>query len=140
MATAEVTVMGAATTALAAWVQAVTVTAVGALLGLVAAGPVGARVGGVVSALFAVAYALAVARGRPYEDGARGLRRWLLDCTWSGPNTWAGAIYYGVHRLFGNTIDPERCRGKGSIWLVRGIVPKYATTIGPVKAGSNDRR
>jgi hypothetical protein len=76
--------------------------------------------------------------GRPYE-GVGGLRRCLIDATWSALNTWAGAVYYGVLRLTGNPLDAGRCRGKGSIWLVNGVVARYATTIGCVKAGSNDR-
>lgn len=128
--------MGAA---VAAGVEAVVVGVVGVLIGLAVGGTVGAVLLGGVSAGFAVAYGRAVWRGRPYEGGAAGVRRCVIDATWSSLNTWAGAVYYGVLRLTGNTIDAPRCQGKGSIWLVRGVVPKYATTIGCVKAGSNDR-
>jgi hypothetical protein len=125
---------------LVAVVQGMVVIGVGALLGWAVAGGLGAAVGAVVSAPFGVGYGRAVALGLPYSDGRRGARRCLIDATWSAPNTWAGAVYYGLHRLRRNSLDPDRCRGTGSLWLVDGIVPQYATTIGIVKAGSNDRR
>ncbi len=64
--------------------------------------------------------------------------RCIVDATWSSLNTWAGAIYYGIHRLAGNPHDLARSAGKGSIWLTRGVSVRYATTIGTVKAGSSD--
>ncbi|MBA2281983.1 MAG: hypothetical protein H0W25_12240 [Acidimicrobiia bacterium] len=79
-----------------------------------------------------------MARGRPYV-GARGAWRCGVDATWSSLNTWAGALYYAAHRLTGNQPDFAKTVGRGSVWLTRGVVPKYATTIGPVKAGSSDR-
>jgi hypothetical protein len=124
--------------AVMAGVQGVVVAVVGALLGIGLAGTWGGVVLGGVSAGFGVAYGRAVWLGLPYE-GVGGGRRFLVDATWSSLNTWAGAVYYGVNRLTGNALEPERCRGKGSLWLVRGVVPRYATTIGCVKAGSNDR-
>jgi len=123
----------------AAVVQGVVVVLVGALLGSVF-GVVGAVVGAVISLPFALAYAIGVGRGCPYADGRRGARRCLVDATWSGLNTWAGAVYYGAHRFRRNTLEPERSRGTGALWLTNGFTPKYATTIGTVKAGSNDRR
>jgi hypothetical protein len=127
-------------TAVAAWIQGLSVVLTGALPGFIVGGLAGALIGGAVSAPFAVAYGRAVAQGCPYQGSRLGLRRCVIDCTWSSLNTWAGAVYYGVHRLAGNTLDPSRSRGQGSLWLVKGVVPRYATTIGTVKAGSNDRR
>ncbi len=114
------------------------VIATGTVLGLLLGGEVGALVLGVGSLAFAVPFARAVASGRPYA-GRGGLWRLIIDATWSSLNTWGGAVYYGVHRIFGNTHEPEKSAGRGSIWLTKGVVPKYATTIGPVKAGSHDR-
>ena len=72
----------------------------------------------------------AVARGEMY--GGRCARVWraVLDATWSSLNTAAAALYYGVHRLTGNTHNPALTRRSGAIWLDRGVVTKYATTIG----------
>lgn len=129
--------------------QAIAVTAVGAVLGWLIGGPIAALVLGAISLGFAVGFGRAVARGEPYR-GAGGARRAVIDATWSSPNTWVGAIYYGIHRLAGNTHDPERSRGTGAIWLEKGFIPQrrdsdtgkvaawYATTIGTVKAGSYD--
>ena len=124
--------------AVAAWIQGLSVTATGAVIGYLVGGSVGAVIVGAVSAVFAIGYGRAVLAGRPYEGSALGAWRCFVDATWSSLNTWAGAIYYGIHRLTRNTLDAERCRGKGSLWLVKGVVPQYATTIGTVKAGSDD--
>jgi hypothetical protein len=125
-----------------AWVPAValgaSVTGTGALLGFLVAGRVGAVVLGLLSVPFAITFGRAVRRGRPYA-GRRGALRCLVDATWSSLNTWAGAVYYGLHRLAGNTHVLAKSSGRGSIWLEKGVVRKYATTIGPVKAGSTDR-
>ena len=118
-------------------VLGLSVTATGLLIGFLAGGPIGAVLVGVLSALFAIPFGRAVAQGKPYA-GALGFWRALIDATWSAPNTWAGAVYYSIHRLTGNTHDLARSAGKGSIWLTKGVVPAYATTIGTVKAGSND--
>ena len=122
---------------LAAWVQGVTVTAVGGGLGYLIGRGVGAAVLGVLSLVLAIPYGRAIAAAEPYKGSTLGAWRCVVDATWSSLNTWAGAIYYAAHRLFGNTLDTSRSVGTGSLWLVKGVVPKYATTIGPVKAGSN---
>ncbi len=126
--------MGAA---IAGWVQGLAVTAVGAAIGYVMGEGLGALVGGGISGVFAIVYGRAVAQCRPYQGSALGVWRCIVDATWSAVNTWAGAIYYGLHRLAGNRHDVARSTGRGSIWLVNGVVSRYATTIGPVKAGSN---
>ena len=118
-------------------VLGVSVALTGAALGALAGGRAGAVVGGVVSVPFAVVFGRAVVQGRPYE-GTRGALRCAVDATWSCLNTWAGALYFGVHRLYGNTHELAKSQGRGSIWLQKGVVRKYATTIGPVKAGSSD--
>jgi hypothetical protein len=119
-------------------VQGLAVALFGALLGGLLGGVVGAVIGVVVLGLFAIPYGRAVAQGEMYAGDALGIWRCVLDATWSVPNTAAGAIYYGVHRLTGNTHDLTRTKGSGAIWLVNGVVTKYATTIGTVKAGSNE--
>lgn len=113
----------------------VSVTGIG--MGFLLGGPIGSGIVGVLSALFAVPFGRAVTLGKPYT-GALGAWRAFVDATWSAPNTWAGAVFYGIHRLTGNPHDLARSAGRGSIWLTRGVVPRYATTIGTVKAGSNE--
>lgn len=120
-------------------VQGVAVTVFGVLVGLLLGGDVGAIVGGVLLGLFALPYGKAVTEGQMYASDALGIWRFFLDATWSVPNTAAGALYYGVHRMTGNTHDLAKTHHSGAIWLVRGVVPRYATTIGAVKAGSNER-
>jgi hypothetical protein len=119
-------------------VQGLAVTIFGVLIGLLLGGVVGAIAGAVVLGLFALPYGMAVAEGRMYAGDALGIWRFVLDATWSVPNTAAASIYYGVHRMTGNTHDVAKTYHSGAIWLVKGVVPKYATTIGTVKAGSND--
>lgn len=113
----------------------VSVALTGVGLGVLVGGPVGAVILGAISALFAIPYGRAVALGKQYR-GATGAFLCVIDATWSSLNTWAGAIYYGIHRMAGNTHDAAKSAGTGSIWLTKGVVAKYATTIGLVKAGS----
>jgi hypothetical protein len=98
----------------------------------------GAAIGGAVSALWAVPYGRAIARTGPYRDGARGVRRFVVDLSWSSLNTWAGALYYTSHAAVHHHVDEERSRATGALWIVEGVAPRYATTIGIVKAGSTD--
>jgi len=121
----------------AGWVLGISVALTGSAVGFLIGGPIGAGILGVLSLLLAIPFGRAVAQGQPYEGGM-GAWRCFLDATWSSFNSWAGAVYYGIHRLTGNTQDTTRSKGKGSIWLTKGVVSKYATTVGTVKAGSND--
>jgi hypothetical protein len=114
------------------------VVVTGWVLGDLFAGRAGAVVLGAVSIPFAWVFGRAVVLGQPYAGG-RGAWCCAVDATWSSLNTWAGALYFGAHRLAGNSHLAAKSAGRGSLWLERGVVPKYATTIGPVKAGSNDR-
>jgi hypothetical protein len=118
-------------------VLGLSVAVTGAVMGFLLADGIGAVLFGVVSLLAAIPFGRAVIQGVPYQ-GAQGVARCIVDASWSSLNTWAGAIYYGVHRLTGNTHELTKSAGKGSIWLKKGVVPKYATTIGIVKAGSSD--
>ena len=123
---------------LAACLLGVSITLTGGVFGYLIGGQTGAITLGVVSAFVVVPFGRAVIRGRPYQGG---LGAWLclIDATWSSLNTWAGAVYYALHRLWGNPLDVARSAGRGSIWLTRGVTPRYATTIGTVKAGCSER-
>src|SRR5687767_6223965 len=96
--------------AFAGVVMGVSVTLTGTALGFLIGGPIGAGIVGVLSVLFAIPFGRAVALGRPYTGGL-GVWRAFVDATWSAPNTWAGAVYYGIHRLTGNTLDQARTAG-----------------------------
>jgi hypothetical protein len=124
--------------AFAGVVQGLVVAAVGALLGFLIGGWIGLVIGLVLLGAFAIPYGRAVAQGEMYAGDALGVWRAILDATWSSLNTAAAALYYGIHRLTGNTHNLARTKGSGSIWLDKGVVTAYATTIGTVKAGSND--
>jgi hypothetical protein len=119
-------------------VLGVVVVSVGIIGGWWLAGPVVGLVLGGASALCAVAYGRGISSSDPYATTPLGVWRLVIDATWSCVNTWAAAIYYAVHRLTGNQLDPARSEGSGSLWLVRGTFPGFATTIGNVKAGSDD--
>jgi hypothetical protein len=122
----------------AAWVLAVSIAITGGALGYLIGGGLGAIIVALLSVVLAIPFGRAVVQGRPYAGGM-GAWRCLIDATWSSLNTWAGALYYALHRVRGNPHDLARSAGRGSIWLTRGVTARYATTIGTVKAGCNDR-
>ena len=124
---------------IAGWIQGLAVVVTGVALGSLFGGLVGAIIGGLVLAPFALFYGRAVKQGEVYTGDAMGIWRFLLDATWSSLNTAAGAIYYGIHMLFGHTFNVDETRGTGSLWIDEGVSDDYATTIGTVKAGSNER-
>jgi hypothetical protein len=125
--------------AFAGTVQGLAVAATGALIGFLIGGVIGAVIGGALLGLFAIPYGRAVTQGQMYAGDALGVWRAIVDATWSSLNTAAAALYYGIHRLTGNPHNLARTKGSGAIWLDKGVVTSYATTIGTVKAGSNDR-
>jgi hypothetical protein len=118
------------------WISGIVVALVGAAIGSLF-GLIGALIGLVVFGAFAVPYGMAVAAGKMYDGDAINIWRFIFDATWSSLNTAAAAIYYGVHLVTGNTLNVALTQGTGAIWLDKGVVPQYATTIGTVKAGSN---
>lgn len=87
----------------------------------------------------AVPYAFVVRKHRPYALSLRGVSQWFVDATWSAPNTVAGALFYAVERLRGNGPDQAKSHHSGSIHLTDQAITGYATTVGIVKAGSNDQ-
>lgn len=112
----------------------------GGLVAGVASGRRALAVAGTVAAGAATApYAAAVARHRPYSANALGVARWLVDSTWSAPNTLAGALFFAHQRARGNRLRPARTRGSGTVDLARQAIPGYATTVGTVVAGSRER-
>ena len=115
----------------------VVVVAVGVSIGWWLEGPVVGLIVGGLSALCAVAYGYGVGVSGAYSATPLNIWRLFIDATWSSFNTWAAAIYYGIHRVTGNSLDRSKSEGRGSLWLTRGAFPGFATTIGNVKAGSD---
>jgi hypothetical protein len=70
-----------------------------------------------------------------YPPSPRGLGLALVDATWSLPNTVAGLLFLLFALARGNAIDRGFTRHRGIIGLRHGVIPGFATTIGPVQAG-----
>jgi hypothetical protein len=118
------------------WISGIVVALVGAAIGSFF-NLVVAAILFVVFGLFAIPYGRGVATGKMYDGDAMNIWRFIVDMTWSSLNTAAAAIYYTVHRMTGNTLNVPLTQGTGAIWLDKGVVSAYATTIGTVKAGSD---
>ncbi|QDY08503.1 glycine zipper family protein [Micromonospora sp. HM134] len=108
----------------------------GAALGATAGGPVGLLVGAVVGLLVGVPFGWSVAAARVYGPDARGVALFVVDHTWSLPNTAAGALYLALHLVVGHSLDRPTSQHSCRVNLVEGVSPRYATTIGTVCAGS----
>jgi hypothetical protein len=119
------------------WISGIVVALVGFAIGMIFNNLIVAGILFVILGLFAIPYGRGVATGKMYDGGAMNIWRFIVDMTWSSLNTAAAAIYYSAHRATGNTLNVPNTQGTGAIWLDKGVVPQYATTIGTVKAGSN---
>jgi len=119
-----------------AWISGIAVALVGLAIGFLFNSLIAALILFVIFGLIAIPYGRAVATGKMYDGDAINIWRFIIDVTWSSLNTAAAAIYYAAHRMTGNTLNVPLTQGTGAIWLDKGVVPQYATTIGTVKAGS----
>ncbi len=119
--------------------QGAAFAAIGAAIGASARRRGGAALGAAVAAAATAPYVSAVRRHRPYSFDAPGLARWVIDSTWSAPNTFAGALFFLHQRARGNTVRPDRTTGTGTIDLERAAIRGYATTVGTVISGSRPR-
>jgi hypothetical protein len=86
-----------------------------------------------------VLFGLFVARGAAYPATIWGAGLFLADHTWSLPNTVAGSVYLSLSLLRGNRLDRRRTFQSGRIYLRDQFLPSYATTVGTVVCGANDR-
>ncbi|SCG42688.1 glycine zipper family protein [Micromonospora coxensis] len=109
----------------------------GALLGGLAGGVLGTVIGGVVGLLVGAPFGWAVASARVYGADARGIALFVVDHTWSLPNTAAGALFLAAHLVFGHRLDRTVSQHSCRVNVVEGVSPRYATTIGTVCAGSS---
>ena len=108
-----------------------------ALFGGLAGGVPGALAGGLAGALLGGGYGWAVGAGRAYDlRTPRGVATLVVDLTWSLPNTAAGAVFLLVNLGCRNKLDRAFTAGRGMVGLHNGVFAGYATTIGPVQAGT----
>ncbi|MFJ6194624.1 glycine zipper family protein [Micromonospora sp. NPDC092111] len=109
----------------------------GAALGGQAGGSVGLLVGAVVGLLVGAPFGWAVSSAQVYGPDVRGVLLFIVDHTWSLPNTAAGALYLAAHLVFGHSLDRPTAQHHCRVNVVEGVSPRYATTIGTVCAGAN---
>lgn len=122
--------------ALAGAVSALLVAAGSGVLGLLT-GPIGAVVCAAIGLALGAVYGWAVALGGPYDFGSpRGVLAFLVDHTWSMPNTVAGTVFLLVNLVRGNRLDMDVTTHRGHVCLRDGALRGWVTTIGPVQAGS----
>lgn len=92
---------------------------------------------GGIGLLLGVVYGAGVARSGCYAmRGGRGPAAFVADHTWSLPNTLIGGLFLGICWLAGNRVDPAFSQKFNHIGLQNRLVSSYATTIGPVLAGT----
>ena len=109
------------------------------LIGLLA-GPIGLIIGLGVGAVLGGIHAWALVLAKCYPAGAKGWFLMIVDFTWSLPNTVIGSVYLALNFLFGNKLDRSQSRDRSSLVLQGGVFHGFATTLGPVEAGTPDRR
>lgn len=123
-------------------ISAVWVTAASATLGALLLGVGGLVAFGAVGLVAGVLYAFAIGLSRAYvRRGPVGIVAFIVDHTWSLPNTVVGALWLGVNFLVGNRLDPVFNTTYSHVGLDRGLISvgtkSFWTTIGPVQAGTN---
>ncbi|MBB5873111.1 hypothetical protein F4553_006545 [Allocatelliglobosispora scoriae] len=124
---------------LAAAASALVNAAVAALVGWLFGGYAGLMTGVVIALGFALPFAWALATAGVYPRSTRGVALFVLDHTWSLPNTAAGAAFLVGNLLAGHRLDRPRSRGSARVNVVEQAIPGYATTIGTVIAGVSPR-
>ncbi|MET9020775.1 hypothetical protein ABZV93_12380 [Actinopolymorpha sp. NPDC004070] len=114
---------------------------VGGALGAVAGGRSGLVAGLAIGGVSGAAFGWAVASFVPYDlASVRGIARYVVDLTWSLPNTWLGGVLLTGNLLAGNRLVADLSRHGGTLHLARGTLPamggvRYVTTVGTVVAG-----
>jgi hypothetical protein len=106
-----------------------------ALLGGLLAGRVGLLAGLAGGLALGVVFGATVATARVYPPSARGVGLFLLDHSWSLPNTIAGAAFLLGHLAVRHPVDRARSRHSGRIAVAGRVWAGYVTTVGTVVAG-----
>ncbi|MBQ0906357.1 hypothetical protein [Micromonospora sp. U21] len=82
----------------------------GAALGGWLGGPLGLLVGAALGLLPGMIFGRAIASTRVYRPDVKGFLLFVVDHTWSLPNTVVGAIYLGPHLAAGHSLDEATSR------------------------------
>jgi len=123
---------------LATWVLRIASNAVVlALPGLVLGSTVGV-IGAAVGAALGALHAWAITSTCCYAVEAKSWLTLLIDNTWSAVNSLVGSAFLGYGFMRGNELDQDRCAGRGSLVMRGEAIRGYATTLGPVEAGTTD--
>ena len=101
-------------------------------------GPIGLIIGLATGALLGGVHSWALLTAQSYPAGPKGWFLMIIDFTWSLPNTMMGSVFLAVNLLRGNTLDKEQSRSRSSIVLSEGVFHGFATTLGPVEAGTSN--
>ena len=98
---------------------------------------VGTIVFAVIGGVLGGVHAYALVRCKAYPNNARGWALLIVDHTWSLVNTVVGSVFLALNLAFGNRLDTVARIGRTTVVLTHGVSSKYATTIGPVEAGTD---
>lgn len=99
-------------------------------------GPVVGLVGAVLGVLLGALHARAITTTNCYPARATSWFILLIDNTWSAINSVVGAIFLALGMGLGNELDPDMCDGRTSLVMRGEAIRGYATTLGPVEAGT----
>ncbi|HZC26402.1 MAG TPA: hypothetical protein VE287_05220 [Actinopolymorphaceae bacterium] len=122
-------------------VVAAILTAATGTVGTLLGGTTGLLIGLAVGLVLGVVLGWAVTTSDSYDLRSRaGMVEFVLDLTWSLPNTFLGALYLALNLVFGNRLERTYARHTGSVQLAHGVFPRlngvtYLTTVGTVVAG-----
>lgn len=98
--------------------------------------PVGAVVFFFVGVACGIVHAHAIESTESYEADAHGIWLFVVDHTWSLPNTVVGSLFLALNLLFGNERDKAHSKHRSTVVLHNGVFSGFATTIGNVEAGT----
>jgi hypothetical protein len=141
---------------LAGAVSAAIITLVGAAIGALFGSSLGAVIGAAVGLAVGGAYGWMLARAGSYGLNRRNFLRFLVDHTWSLPNTLVGSLFLFYNLVIRNELNTADSRRSSTVVFTRGVIPNrkrivrvqtavgpatavqrtyFATTIGNVKVG-----
>lgn len=118
-------------------VSAALTAAWAAVIGWLAAGVTGLLIVGGVGMLGGALYGWAVAKAKAYDlTSPGGIAGFVIDHSWSMPNTALGGLFLGINLLKGNSVSTTFSQTRNHVGLNDKFFPNYdSTTIGPVQAG-----
>ncbi|HTT89842.1 MAG TPA: SpvB/TcaC N-terminal domain-containing protein [Acidimicrobiales bacterium] len=123
---------------LAPLVRTATNALAGAVLGGLAGGPVGAVIGGILGAGTGAVHGWEMAAAHTYDWGSfSGWAEFVVDNTWSLPNSLIASVFATANVVGGNPINKGESQGTGQLVFQKELLPPYATTLGNVTVGSH---